>query len=257
VSELAAALRRAVERDEVGLAFQPKLALASGKLVGVEALARWIDPELGPRSPAEFIPVAEAEGLIGALTDAGMRRAVRQWRAWADEGLTIGVAFNISALLLRDLDFPDRLQSICEEVAMPREHFTIELTESATQHVVQLMDTLTRLRIKGVRAAIDDFGTGYSSLLQLRQLPFTELKIDKWFVDDAMRSDESALIIRSIIDLAHALGLTVTAEGIETEAQRELLVRYGCDHGQGALFAMPMPGEELLDWAGSRSAAKA
>lgn len=245
---LVAALRRAVERDEIELAYQPKLELGSGRVVGVEGLARWTDPELGAQSPADFIPLAEAEALIEPLTEAGIRRAVRQWRAWREEGLTLGIAVNISPLLLGGLDFPDRLQRLCAEQDMPCEHLTIELTEGATQHVVHLMDTLTRLRIKGIRAAIDDFGTGYSSLLQLRQLPFTELKIDKWFVDDAMRSQESALIIRSIIDLAHALGLTVTAEGIETQEQFDLLAGYGCDQGQGALFAMPMPGPALAGW---------
>jgi len=247
--QLIAALRRAVERDEIAVAYQPKLELATGRLIGVEALARWTDPELGRQSPADFIPLAEAEGLIEPLTEAGIRRALRQWREWREQGLTLGIAVNISPLLLGGLDFPDRLQRLCAEQDVPCEHLTIELTEGATQHVVHLMDALTRLRIKGIRAAIDDFGTGYSSLLQLRQLPFTELKIDKWFVDDAMRSGESALIIRSIIDLAHALGLAVTAEGIETQEQLDLLRRYGCNEGQGALFAMPMPGEALGEWA--------
>ena len=247
--DLRAALKRAVAQGETELFYQPKMELATGRLVGVEALARWTDPELGPQSPAEFIPLAEEEGLIGALTDAGIREALAQWLVWRDQGLRLGIAVNISPLLLGDLDFPDRLQRLCLEQGVPCEHLTIELTEGATQHAMNLMDTLTRLRIKGIRAAIDDFGTGYSSLLQLRQLPFTELKVDKWFVDDAMRSGESALIIRSIIDLAHALGLTVTAEGIETVEQLDLLAGYGCNEGQGALFAMPMPGPELAPWA--------
>lgn len=245
---LLAALRRAVDEDAIGLAYQPKLALASGRLIGVEALSRWNDPALGVQEPGAFIELAEQHGLIGALTDAQVRTALRQWRAWRDEGLVLGVAVNISPLLLGDLEFPDRLQALCQEQDVPCEHLTIELTEGATQHVVHLMDTLTRLRIKGIRAAIDDFGTGYSSLLQLRQLPFNELKVDRWFVDDAMRSGESALIIKSIIDLAHALGLIVTAEGIETVEQYDLLAGYGCNQGQGALFAMPMAGAELAPW---------
>jgi EAL domain-containing protein (putative c-di-GMP-specific phosphodiesterase class I) len=216
-SALLAALREAIAAREIGLMYQPKLELATGRLIGVEALARWDHPALGVQSAAEFIPLAEKEGLIGALTDAAIRTALVQWRAWRAD--------------------------------VPCEYLTIELTEGATQHVMNLMDTLTRLRIKGIRAAIDDFGTGYSSLLQLRQLPFTELKIDKWFVNDAMRAGESALIIRSVIDLAHALGLIVTAEGIETQEQYDLLAGYGCNQGQGALFAMPMPGPDLAPWA--------
>jgi EAL domain-containing protein (putative c-di-GMP-specific phosphodiesterase class I) len=247
--ERIAALRRAVEQYRIELVYQPKLELATGRLVGVEALARWTDPELGPQDPGAFIALAEEQGLIGALTDAQIIAALRQWLVWRDQGLTLGVAVNISPLLLGELDFPDRLQRLCQQQGVPCEHLTIELTEGATQHVNHLMDTLTRIRIKGIRAAIDDFGTGYSSLLQLRQLPFTELKVDKWFVDDAMRSGESALIIRSIIDLAHALGLNVTAEGIETEEQLDLLAGYGCNHGQGALFAMAMPGPALAPWA--------
>jgi EAL domain-containing protein (putative c-di-GMP-specific phosphodiesterase class I) len=245
---LEAALRRAISEDAVGLAYQPKLELKSGRIVGVEALARWSDADLGAQDPAVFIPLAEEKGLIGAITEAGIRTALRQWLAWREQGIVLNIAYNISPLLLGDLDFPDRLQRLCMEAGVPAEHLTLELTEGATQHVVHLMDTLTRLRIKGIRAAIDDFGTGYSSLLQLRQLPFNELKIDRWFVTDSTRSPDSALIIRSIIDLAHGLGMSVTAEGVASEEEYDLLARYGCDRAQGSLIAMPMPGDALAPW---------
>jgi EAL domain-containing protein (putative c-di-GMP-specific phosphodiesterase class I) len=245
---LEAALRRAISEDAVGLAYQPKLELKSGRIAGVEALARWSDAEIGPQDPAVFIPLAEEKGLIGAITEAGIRTALRQWLVWREQGIVLNIAYNISPLLLGDLDFPDRLQRLCMEAGVPAEHLTLELTEGATQHVVHLMDTLTRLRIKGIRAAIDDFGTGYSSLLQLRQLPFNELKIDRWFVTDSTRSPDSALIIHSIIDLAHGLGMSVTAEGVASEEEYDLLARYGCDRAQGSLIAMPMPGDALAPW---------
>lgn len=245
---LEAALRRAIAGDAIGLAYQPKLELKSGRIVGVEALARWSDTELGTQDPAVFIPLAEERGLIGAITGAGIRAALRQWLAWREQGIVLDIAYNISPLLLGDLDFPDRLQRLCIEAGVPAEHLTLELTEGATQHVVHLMDTLTRLRIKGIRAAIDDFGTGYSSLLQLRQLPFNELKIDRWFVTDSTRSPDSALIIHSIIDLAHGLGMSVTAEGVASEAEFDLLAGYGCDRAQGELIAMPMAGDALVPW---------
>jgi EAL domain-containing protein (putative c-di-GMP-specific phosphodiesterase class I) len=242
------ALRRAIEANAIGLAYQPKLDLASGRIVGVEALARWSDGERGPQDPSVFIPLAEERGLIGAITEAGIREALHQWRRWREQGIILNIAYNISPRLLGDLDFPDRLQRLCVTAGVPAEYLTLELTEGATQHVVHLMDTLTRLRIKGIRAAIDDFGTGYSSLLQLRQLPFNELKIDKWFVTDSTRSPDSALIIHSIIDLAHGLGMSVTAEGVASDEEFDLLARYGCDQAQGELVAMALEGDALAPW---------
>jgi len=243
-----AALRRAIDDGTIGLAYQPKLDIPTGRVTGVEALARWSDARLGRQDPAVFIPIAEEKGLIGAITEAGIKAALGQWLAWREQGIVLDIAYNISPTLLGDLDFPDRLQGWCHEAGVPAEHLTLELTEGATQHVVHLMDTLTRLRIKGIRAAIDDFGTGYSSLLQLRQLPFNELKIDKWFVTDSTRSPDSALIIHSIIDLAHGLGMSVTAEGVASDVEYDLLARYGCDRAQGSLISMPMEGEALAPW---------
>ena len=247
--DLEGALGHAIGDDAITLVFQPKLDLASGRIVGVEALSRWSEAD-----PSVFIPLAERSGLIGAITEKGIKAATRQWRAWRDQGLRLDLAYNISPVLLGDLDFPDRVEGWCREAGMPPEHLTLELTEGATQHVVHLMDTLTRLRIKGIHAAIDDFGTGYSSLLQLRQLPFNELKIDRWFVADSTRSPDSALIIRSIIDLAHGLGMSVTAEGVASEAELDLLARHGCDRVQGELIAMPMPGDALAPWLAENGA---
>jgi len=174
--------------------------------------------------------------------------ALQQWLVWRDQGKMLNIAVNISALSLRNVDFPDFLQLLCATAGVPCEQITLELTEGATQHVVRLLDNLTRFRLKGMGVALDDFGTGYSSLLQLRQLPFTELKIDQCFVADAAVADESRLIVKSVIDLAHALGLTAVAEGVEDEETLHLLADLGCDEVQGYHVARPMKPGDLVPW---------
>ena len=246
-NELAAALHLAIEREELSLAYQPKLTLRTGCVAGVEALARWTRSGK-PVEPSAFIPVAEQSGLIDRLTEWVLRTSLRQWASWRDQGVTMGIAINVSAACLRDLDFPDRLQRLCYLEGVPPDQITVELTESATQHVIRLLDTLTRFRIKGVRVALDDFGTGYSSLLQLRQLPFTELKIDQNFTRDLATAEDSRLIVKSVIDLAHALGLTAVAEGVEDAETLRLLASLGCDEIQGFFIARPMAGGDLVPW---------
>ncbi len=246
-SALAAELQLAVERGELTLAYQPKLTLRTGCILGVEALARW-NRDGEAVEPSAFIPLAERAGSIDALTDWVLRTALKQWALWRDQGVTMGIAVNVSAVTLRDLEFPDRLQRLCHMDGVPPEQVTVELTEGATQHVIRLLDTLTRFRIKGVGLSLDDFGTGYSSLLQLRQLPFTELKIDQHFVHDAATSDDSRLIVKSVIDLAHALGLSAVAEGVEDAGTLKLLDALGCDEVQGYFVARPMAGSELVPW---------
>jgi len=241
-------LERALINNRLYMAYQPKISLVDGTLKRVEALVRWEHPERGSISPSQFVPLAERHGLIDQLTQWGLRTALRQWRVWRDAGIHTTLAFNISALSLDQLDFPDLVERIAKALEVPPEALVLELTEGATQPLVKLMDTLTRFRIKGIGLAIDDFGVGYSTLMQLRQLPFTELKIDRFFVDDAATARDSMLIVRSIIELAHGLGLTVTAEGVETTAQLRLLRRLGCDVAQGFLIAKPLPPEELGPW---------
>jgi EAL domain-containing protein (putative c-di-GMP-specific phosphodiesterase class I) len=192
--------------------------------------------------------MAEKHGLIDDLTQWGLRTTLRQWLNWCEDGLDTCLAFNISALSLDQLDFPDLVERMCRALEVPTDRLVLELTEGATQPLVKLMDTLTRFRIKGIGLAIDDFGVGYSTLMQLRQLPFTELKIDRFFIEDAPMSKDSALIVKSIIDLAHGLGLTVTGEGIETEEQLKLLRELGCDVAQGYFVARPLEPEKLKDW---------
>jgi EAL domain-containing protein (putative c-di-GMP-specific phosphodiesterase class I) len=245
---LLSALARALEEQRLHMLYQPKVDLRDGTLVRVEALVRWEDPELGRIEPSRFIPIAEEHGLIDDLTQWGLRTILRQWLDWRDQGVDTEIAFNISALSLQHLDFPDLVERMCGALDVPTDRLVLELTEGATQPLVKLMDTLTRFRIKGIGLAIDDFGTGYSSLMQLRQLPFTEVKIDQAFVGDMTHSRDCRLIVRAIADLAHALGLTATAEGIETVEQLRAVREIGCDVGQGYLISPPIEPETLGAW---------
>jgi EAL domain-containing protein (putative c-di-GMP-specific phosphodiesterase class I) len=255
--KLATDLELAIERQALTLAFQPKIEIATGRMVGVEALARWDHPAIGEIGPSTFVPLAERFGSIDALTDWVIDAALRQWTDWRDQGLVTNLALNISALTLRDVHFPDHLDRMCRFHGVPCERITLEVTEGATQHVIRLLDTLTRFRIKGIGLSLDDFGTGYSSLLQLRQLPYTELKIDQSFVKDAVESRESRLIIRAVVDLAHGLGLTAIAEGVEDDDTLALLGDLGCDHGQGFFICRPLRGAEIVPWLLERSAERA
>ena len=246
---LLARFEQALINNRLTMVYQPKVSLRDGRLVRVEALVRWDDPELGPVSPSKFIPVAERHGFIDQLTHWGLRTSLRQWLDWCSQGLDTCLAFNISALSLEHLDFPDLVERMCRGLDVPCDRLVLELTEGATQPLIKLMDTLTRFRIKGIGLAIDDFGTGYSSQIQLRQLPFTEVKIDRLFVSDLTRSRDSGVIVKTIIDLAHGLGLTATAEGVETSEQLSILREMGCDVVQGYLIAQPLDPAELVPWA--------
>ena len=246
--DLAAALDRAIERGELVIVYQPKIALLSGALVGVEALMRWNSPRYGVIDPSVFIPLAERSGAIDELTEWGLQTALRQWRDWSEQGIKTDIAFNISALTLRDLQVPDFIERLCQVEGMPCEHLIIEVTEGATQHASRLLDTITRFRIKGMGVELDDFGTGYSSLLQLRQLPYTGVKIDRCFVKDAAFDPEARLIVRCVIELAHGLGLSTIAEGVEDEETIAVLRDLKCDQVQGFHIAEPFRGTELVHW---------
>nr|WP_280740563.1 EAL domain-containing protein [Sphingomonas kaistensis] len=242
-------LERALRQGGLRLAYQPKVDALDGSLVRVEALMRWTHPELGAVPPARFVPLAEMHGLIDGLTQWALRTALRQWRVWKNAGLDTSVAVNISAMSLEQLDFPDLVERLCRALDVPVDRLVLELTEGATQPLINLMDTLTRFRIKGVGLALDDFGTGYSGLIQLRKLPFNEIKIDRQFVTDLPTSRDDQVIVRSVIELAHGLGLQVTAEGVETVEQLAALRDLGCDLIQGYLVAHPLEAGELVAWA--------
>lgn len=239
---------QALEEQRLHMAYQPTVSLRDGSLVRVEALVRWDDPELGAIEPSRFVPLAEEHGLIDDLTLWGLRTILRQWVDWREEGVDTHIAFNISALSLEHLDFPDLVERMCRALEVPADRLVLELTEGATQPLVKLMDTLTRFRIKGIGLAIDDFGTGYSSLMQLRQLPFTEVKVDQAFVADVARSADCRLIVQSIAELARGLGLGTTAEGVETIDQLRLVRELGCDNVQGYLISPPLEPQALKEW---------
>ncbi|URD61722.1 EAL domain-containing protein [Sphingomonas sp. KRR8] len=239
---------RALLNGRLTMAYQPKVALDNGRLIRVEALVRWEDAKFGQVAPSRFVPLAERHGLIDQLTQWGLRTTLRQWLDWRSQGLDTAIAFNISALSLQHLDFPDLVERMCRALDVPTDRLVLELTEGATQPLVKLMDTLTRFRIKGIGLAIDDFGTGYSTLVQLKQLPFTDVKIDRVFVADMVGSNDSRVIVKSVIDLAHGLGLTATAEGVETPEQLAMLREMGCDTAQGFLIAQPLKADELVAW---------
>ena len=241
-------LQRAIGEQRLHMLYQPKVSLRDGGLRQVEALVRWDDPELGAVKPSHFVPLAEEHGLIDELTLWGLRTILKQWLDWREDGLDTSIAFNISALSLQHLDFPDLVERMCRALEVPMDRIVLELTEGATQPLVKLIDALTRFRIKGTGLAIDDFGTGYSSLMQLRQLPFTEVKIDQAFVRDLPSSRDSRLIIQAVTELAHGLGLIATAEGVETIEQLRVVRELGCDCVQGYLVSPPLDPGVLRPW---------
>jgi EAL domain-containing protein (putative c-di-GMP-specific phosphodiesterase class I) len=245
---LLTSLQQALEEQRLTMVYQPKVSLKDGSLERVEALVRWEDPVLGKVEPSRFVPLAEQHGLIDDLTHWGLRRVLRQWLDWCGEGVDTCIALNISALSLQHLDFPDLVERMCRALDVPTDRLVLELTEGATQPLIKLMDTLTRFRIKGIGLAIDDFGTGYSSMMQLRHLPFTEVKIDQAFVADVARSRDCKLIIKAIVELANGLGLRTTAEGVETVEQLRVIRELGCDLCQGYLISPPLEPDALVRW---------
>lgn len=244
----AADLERGIENGELYLLYQPKIELDGGRLRGVEALARWRHPEHGMIAPAAFVPRIEQLGLIDRLTEWVLESALRQWTGWREAGLAIDVAVNISALSLERLDLPDVVGNLCAAHGVPGERLIIELTEGSTQSAVRLLHNMSRFRLKGSKISLDDYGTGYSSLALLQQLPFNEVKIDRCFVSAAVTSRDSRAILKSTINLAHELGMTATAEGVETDDAIDLLVELGCDQAQGYGIGPPLPGPDLPGW---------
>jgi EAL domain-containing protein (putative c-di-GMP-specific phosphodiesterase class I) len=222
------------------------LDLPTGRPVGVEALVRWHHPHLGLVMPSAFVPLAEQGGLIGALTDWALAEAVMQNAVWRNAGTMLKIAVNVSNASAPDSGLPERLERMCSDAGLPPSAIALELTESvATGDPARAMELFVRLRSKGFDLSIDDFGTGYSSLAQLQRLPFTSLKIDRSFVSSVLSSDASASIVRAIISLAHALGLTCIAEGVESAETLLFLKENGCDCAQGYHIARPMPAAEI------------
>jgi diguanylate cyclase (GGDEF)-like protein len=247
--ELQTDLRQAIERGELALYYQPKVDARSRECTGVEALVRWQHPTRGAVGPTELIAVAERFGLIGSIGQWVIDEACRQIRAWDDEGLRLRVAVNLSAQQLRQEDLVQRIRQSFEAHRVDATLFTFEITESVAMEDTQAtMRAFAQLARAGVGLAIDDFGTGHSSLAYLRTLPARQLKIDRSFIGDLGLSGDAMAVVDAVIRLAHALGLRVVAEGVETERQCEILATLGCDEFQGYLFARPMDAQHLVRW---------
>jgi diguanylate cyclase (GGDEF)-like protein/PAS domain S-box-containing protein len=239
------ALRRALERNQLTLHYQPQISMNTGQTVGAEALLRWTHPELGAISPAEFIPIAESSGLILPIGEWVIRTAVKQLASWIAAGMApITMAVNLSSVQFRHADLPQLVTTILEEAALPAELLELELTEGVSMtnplSAIAVMDDLHR---RGVRMSIDDFGTGYSSLSYLKRFQVYKLKIDQTFVRDITEDPDDKAIVGAIISLAHSLGLKTIAEGVETEGQLAFLQDRGCDEVQGYYFSRPLPAE--------------
>jgi diguanylate cyclase (GGDEF)-like protein len=248
-------LRGAIDRGELVLHYQPKVALSDGGATvdGVEALLRWQHPERGLIAPGEFVPLAEHTGLMRPLTLWVVEAALRQWREWRDDGLELEVAVNLSAANLVDVGLPDDVQALLRRFAASPDRLTLEITEStAMADPARAGVILRRLDEIGVGLSIDDFGTGHSSLAYLRRLPVKELKIDRSFVANMLADPGDAMIVRSTIDLGHNLGLRVVAEGVADDATLRLLAEHGCDLAQGYGVSRPLPAPGLLEWLRDR-----
>ncbi len=242
-------LRLAIDSGQLINHYQPKVALASGALVGVETLVRWQHPDDGLIYPDQFIGIAEEHDMIDDLTRTVLGAALRQAGVWHANGLPLQVAVNISMDNLNALDFPDMVEREAAAAGMPLTHLVLEVTESRLmKDPLSPLDILTRLRLKHIGLSIDDFGTGHSSLAQLRDIPFTELKIDRSFVHGASRNAYLQAILEANLGMARQMGMKTVAEGVEEEEDWHLLRAYGCDVAQGYLVAKPMAAAELPGW---------
>src|SRR4051794_18341449 len=249
-------LRRAMEQRELVLFYQPKIDLRTGAVAGVEALVRWQHPRRGLVMPDRFVPLAEHTGLIAPFTRYVIDDALRQARRWADDGRPLSVAVNLAARNLGDLELFDDVRRMLRDHGVPPERLTLELTESAiTTEPAHALTLLTRLRGAGVSLAIDDFGTGYTSLAQLKNLPVTELKIDRSFVGTMTTDRSNGLIVRSVVDLARNLGLETVAEGVEDADTFAALAANGCALAQGYHMSRPLSGDAFDEWYRTRDAA--
>jgi diguanylate cyclase (GGDEF)-like protein len=243
-------LRRALAEGQLQLLYQPKIHAPSGEITGAEALMRWHHPQRGLVGPAIFIPIAERFGLIGAIGNWLIEEACRQAGVWRDEGLRMRVAINLSAYQLRHADLADRIDTALRKHRINPQLLTCEITESvAMEDASNAIRMVEKLGAMGVNISIDDFGTGYSSLAYLRKLHAGELKIDRSFVLDLETSADARAVVDAVVKLAQALGLKVVAEGVETEAQHQILRSFGCHELQGFLFARPMSALALSAWA--------
>lgn len=246
----ASTLRKCLDQQRVYVHYQPKLSLRTLDIVGVEALLRCQD-EIGRFIPPDIVveaaEAAEAANMIDELTETVFRQALQQRQIWSQSGVDLNIAVNLSPRCSFDRRFPELLADLCAETGMPTAAVTIELTETAVMNDEILgVETLIRLRLKGFRLSVDDFGTGYSSLIRLKQLPFSEIKIDKSFVMELKGSRDNEVIVNTIIRLAQGMEMHCVIEGVEDQEALRYAARLGCDDAQGYFIARPMPGPDIL-----------
>jgi diguanylate cyclase (GGDEF)-like protein/PAS domain S-box-containing protein len=241
-------LRQSLERGEMEVYYQPQISIRNGKMIAVEALARWHHPELGLLEPKQFIPMAEEIGFISSIDGWVMRTAAAQNRAWLDSGLPpLCMTVNISAPQFQQPAFAELVKAVLEETGLEAGYLDIEITEStAMRDIDRSVPNLKGLHELGIELSIDDFGTGYSSLNYLKRFPVHKLKIDQSFIKGIVMDKDDQAIVRAIIAMGHALGLTVVAEGVETREQLAFLTDNGCDEVQGYLFSEPVPADSLM-----------
>ncbi|WP_166262110.1 putative bifunctional diguanylate cyclase/phosphodiesterase [Marinobacter salicampi] len=247
--EMLTSFKQAIENDELRLYFQPKVELGTGRISGAEALVRWLHPKKGFILPYLFIPLVENSTLINDLTTWVLQEAARQQRAWAEQGVHISIAINVSSTNLVQAGFAEAAKKVMKEAGVDPRYIEFEITESAIMDNFQeARNTLVELVNFGFTIAIDDFGTGHSSLKYLAQLPAQVVKIDRSFVQDLSQVSEGWHIVKAIIELGQSLGKTIVAEGIEDQGMLCRLTDYGCDYGQGYFIAKPLPADEFYRW---------
>ena len=238
--------RHAIVNDQLFLTFQPKVHLSGGPITGLEVLLRWQHPEHGIILPDQFIPVAERTGLIIPLTLWVLKQALLQCRQWNNLGLNVGVSVNLTMWNLEAQELPEQIDALLRDTGVAPTNLELEITETSIMSDPQrVIRTLNQIRQRGVRFAIDDFGTGYSSFAYLTKLPVACIKIDKSFVKNIATDRDSSVIVKSIIDLSHNLGLKVVAEGVETATASKILTEFQCDEGQGFYFCRPIPADAM------------
>ena len=242
-------LQRGLDDDCVEVFFQPKVSVINKRVVGAECLARWRHPERGVLGPGTFIPVLEAHGMINALTSVMLEKGARQLGIWLSEGHSLKFAINVSMDNLDQPNLPEEYERIVKSAGVQPEQITLELTESRLMENLTLsLEILTRLRLKGFGLSIDDFGTGFSTMENLKQLPFTELKVDRAFVNGATQDEAARAILGSSIQLGKIFNLNLVAEGVEKQQDWDLIASSGCDEVQGFFIAQPMAAQEFIDW---------
>jgi len=257
--DLEKSLRKAIKNGNFELYYQPQIPTNKDSIFGLEALIRWIHPEKGIISPADFIPIAEETGLIIPLGEWILKTACQQLQQWRNQGLeNLKVSVNLSAIQFNDKDLLKQIKTALTESSLPPQYLVCELTESMMMENIEAhIQVLESIKKLGIQISIDDFGTGYSSLSYLKRFPIDELKIDKSFVDDIEFSHDDKNIVRSIITLGHNLGLEIVAEGVETEAQLNFLQENNCNYIQGYYFSKPLPTQDVFSFIKSQLTASA